>query len=111
MDISNDNGKPIIMAYICTLFYRSWLSAGVSTHEKFLLQFPCINAFVAQLLLTVAPLKSIVGQDAAELKEKYPWIPPRVIHVKLSARNILTEFTTQQARIILSNIFRIFAAF
>ncbi|XP_013382147.2 uncharacterized protein LOC106152947, partial [Lingula anatina] len=58
---------------------RSWLTHDMSTHEKFLLRFPCINSFSAQILLTVTSLSQLVLIPWPQLVTVCPWLPHKVL--------------------------------
>ncbi|XP_039514607.1 protein shortage in chiasmata 1 ortholog isoform X2 [Pimephales promelas] len=59
---------------------RDWLSARPTKAEDCLLQFPCINPLVAQLMLRRAPsLQWLLGASYSELQEMFPQIPHKVI--------------------------------
>ncbi|CAH1775973.1 unnamed protein product [Owenia fusiformis] len=60
---------------------RQWLSEEVTQHERLLLCFPCLNAFSAQILLSVSPLKSLVAMTIPALQDKCPWIPVRMLQM------------------------------
>ncbi|KAK7164019.1 hypothetical protein R3I94_002670 [Phoxinus phoxinus] len=59
---------------------RDWLSVRPTEEEHCLLQFPCINPLVAQLMLRRAPsLQWLLGASFSELQEMFPQIPHKVI--------------------------------
>ncbi|XP_077097802.1 protein shortage in chiasmata 1 ortholog isoform X2 [Siphateles boraxobius] len=59
---------------------RDWLSVRPTKAEHCLLQFPCINPLVAQLMLRRAPsLQWLLGASFSELQEMFPQIPHKVI--------------------------------
>ncbi|KAF4113834.1 hypothetical protein G5714_006379 [Onychostoma macrolepis] len=59
---------------------RGWLSVQPTEAERCLLQFPCINPLVAQLMLRRAPsLQWLLGASFSELQEMFPQIPHKVI--------------------------------
>ncbi|XP_073808058.1 protein shortage in chiasmata 1 ortholog isoform X3 [Danio rerio] len=59
---------------------RDWLSVQPTEAEHCLLQFPCINPLVAQLMLRKAPsLQWLLGASFSELQEMFPHILHRVI--------------------------------
>ncbi|CAH1243153.1 C9orf84 [Branchiostoma lanceolatum] len=58
---------------------RTWLTEDMSMHEKFLLSFPCINSFSAQVMLTAAPLYQLLTCPMQELVTLCPWIPQKVL--------------------------------
>ncbi|KAI0233006.1 hypothetical protein LSAT2_016788 [Lamellibrachia satsuma] len=60
---------------------RPWLAPELSQHEKLLLMFPCFNSFSAQVLLTRAPLKSLLTVSAEELAQLCPWLPQKTIQL------------------------------
>ncbi|XP_019645270.1 PREDICTED: uncharacterized protein LOC109486018 [Branchiostoma belcheri] len=51
----------------------------MSMHEQFLLSFPCINSFSAQVMLTAAPLYQLLTCPMQELVTLCPWIPQKVL--------------------------------
>ncbi|XP_043096568.1 protein shortage in chiasmata 1 ortholog [Puntigrus tetrazona] len=59
---------------------RDWLSVQSTEAERCLLEFPCINPLVAQLMLKRAPsLQWLLGASFSELQEMFPQIPHKVI--------------------------------
>ncbi|XP_059405514.1 protein shortage in chiasmata 1 ortholog isoform X4 [Carassius carassius] len=59
---------------------RDWLTVQPTEAERCLLQFPCINPLVAQLMLRRAPsLQWLLGASFSELQEMFPQIPHKVI--------------------------------
>ncbi|KAI8510225.1 DTW domain-containing protein 2 [Branchiostoma belcheri] len=58
---------------------RTWLTEDMSMHEQFLLSFPCINSFSAQVMLTAAPLYQLLTCPMQELVTLCPWIPQKVL--------------------------------
>ncbi|XP_035698397.1 uncharacterized protein LOC118431368 [Branchiostoma floridae] len=58
---------------------RTWLTEDISMHEQFLLSFPCINSFSAQVMLTAAPLYQLLTCPIQELFTLCPWIPHKVL--------------------------------
>ncbi|TRZ04528.1 hypothetical protein DNTS_014379, partial [Danionella cerebrum] len=59
---------------------RDWLSVHPSEAEQCLLQFPCVNPLVAQLMLRKAPsLQWLLGAAFSELREMFPQLPHKVI--------------------------------
>lgn len=59
---------------------RDWLSVRPTEAEHCLLQFPCINPLVAQVMLRRAPsLQWLLGASFSELQEMFPQIPHKVI--------------------------------
>ncbi|XP_072025479.1 protein shortage in chiasmata 1 ortholog-like [Amphiura filiformis] len=62
---------------------RSWLTNTVSKHEKVLLQFPCLNAYSAQIMLTAAPLKKLLTMSLPELISTCPWIQHKTLKASM----------------------------
>ncbi|KAJ8040852.1 hypothetical protein HOLleu_15271 [Holothuria leucospilota] len=61
---------------------RQCLTAQASKHEVFLMQFPSINAFTAQVLLTSAPLCKLLANYSADvLVTMAPWIPIKFLKI------------------------------
>ncbi|XP_067295641.1 protein shortage in chiasmata 1 ortholog isoform X2 [Pseudorasbora parva] len=61
---------------------RDWLSVQPTEAEHCLLQFPCINPLIAQVMLRRAPsLQWLLGASFSELQEMFPQIPQKVIKV------------------------------
>uniref|UniRef100_A0A9J8B2D7 Protein shortage in chiasmata 1 ortholog n=1 Tax=Cyprinus carpio carpio TaxID=630221 RepID=A0A9J8B2D7_CYPCA len=59
---------------------RDWLTVQPTEVERCLLQFPCINPLVAQLMLRRVPsLQWLLGASLSELQEMFPQIPHKVI--------------------------------
>ncbi|XP_051807077.1 protein shortage in chiasmata 1 ortholog [Acanthochromis polyacanthus] len=59
---------------------RDWLSVMPSQEEKCLLQFPCINPLVGQLMLSRAPsVQWILEAPLSQLKELLPEVPHKVL--------------------------------
>jgi hypothetical protein len=72
---------------------RSWLTEQMSLHEKCLLSVPCINAFSAQVMLTVAPLRDLLSMSREDLFSSCRWLPKKVLEnfynvTRLGQRNI-----------------------
>jgi hypothetical protein len=58
---------------------REWIADDAETHEKFLLNFPCLNSFSAQLMLRGNSLGEILPLSAPQLQELFPWLPLKVL--------------------------------
>ncbi|KAM9858575.1 protein shortage in chiasmata 1 ortholog [Aulostomus maculatus] len=59
---------------------RDWLCVMPSQEETCLLQFPCINPLVSQLMLKRAPsLQWLLGATLSQLKELLPEVPSKVL--------------------------------
>ncbi|XP_048583702.1 uncharacterized protein LOC116612526 [Nematostella vectensis] len=54
---------------------RVWLSHEMSAHERFLLSFPCLNAFSAQVMLSSAALPLLLTMPLGQLVTACPRIP------------------------------------
>ncbi|XP_043916285.1 protein shortage in chiasmata 1 ortholog-like [Protopterus annectens] len=93
------NGDPV------TWLDRSWLSVSPSEGEKFLLVFPCINPFVAQLMLKKSfSLQWLLSATFDQLQEILPEVPGKVLKhfgditalYKLDSTSLLSEETPFQ---------------
>ncbi|XP_068603645.1 protein shortage in chiasmata 1 ortholog, partial [Brachionichthys hirsutus] len=63
-----------------TYLDRDWLTVIPSEAEKRLLQFPCINPLVAQLMLRRAPFfQWLFGASLSQLEELLPEVPQKVL--------------------------------
>ncbi|XP_057205873.1 protein shortage in chiasmata 1 ortholog [Triplophysa rosa] len=59
---------------------RDWISVQTTEEERCLLQFPCINPLVAQLMLSRAPsLQWLLEASLVDLQEMFPQVPHKVI--------------------------------
>ncbi|XP_076007238.1 protein shortage in chiasmata 1 ortholog [Genypterus blacodes] len=59
---------------------RGWLTVMPSQDENFLLQFPCMNPLVSQLMLRRAPsFQWLLGASLFQLKELLPEVPQKVL--------------------------------
>uniref|UniRef100_A0AAQ5WVV6 Protein shortage in chiasmata 1 ortholog n=1 Tax=Amphiprion ocellaris TaxID=80972 RepID=A0AAQ5WVV6_AMPOC len=59
---------------------RDWLSVMLSQEEKCLLQFPCINPLVGQLMLSRAPsVQWLLEAPLSQLMELLPEVPHKVL--------------------------------
>ncbi|XP_032371378.1 protein shortage in chiasmata 1 ortholog isoform X1 [Etheostoma spectabile] len=59
---------------------RDWLTVIPSEEEKCLMQFPCINPLVSQLMLNRAPsIQWLLGASLSQLMELLPEVPHKVL--------------------------------
>ncbi|KAM7415771.1 hypothetical protein PAMA_018030 [Pampus argenteus] len=59
---------------------RDWLAVMPSQEEQCLLQFPCINPLVCQLMLKrAASFQRLLGASLSQLKELLPEVPHKVL--------------------------------
>ncbi|XP_034081149.1 protein shortage in chiasmata 1 ortholog isoform X1 [Gymnodraco acuticeps] len=80
---------------------RDWLAVIPSEEEKCLLQFPCINPLVGQLMLRRAPsIQWLLGAPLSQLKELLPEVPQKVLKLfsdttslYMESQAVLTETT------------------
>ncbi|XP_071842316.1 uncharacterized protein [Apostichopus japonicus] len=61
--------------------HRQCITAYPSKHEIFLTQFPSINSFTAQVLLTSTPLNKLLSSSAEELGSLAPWVPRKFLKI------------------------------
>ncbi|KAK2910950.1 hypothetical protein Q8A67_003083 [Cirrhinus molitorella] len=86
---------------------RDWLSVQPTEEECCLLQFPCINPLVAQLMLRRAPsLQWLLGASFSELQEMFPQIPHKVIKLfsDITAQSKVKTATQKSENTPFSNI-------
>uniref|UniRef100_A0A8P4GRS3 Protein shortage in chiasmata 1 ortholog n=1 Tax=Dicentrarchus labrax TaxID=13489 RepID=A0A8P4GRS3_DICLA len=70
---------------------RDWLTVIPSENEKCLLQFPCINPLVSQLMLRRAPsLQWLMGASLSQLKELLPEVPQKVLKLFSDTTSLYT---------------------
>ncbi|KAM9360190.1 protein shortage in chiasmata 1 ortholog [Symphorus nematophorus] len=70
---------------------RDWLTVIPSEEEKCLLQFPCINPLVSQLMLKRAPsLQWLLGASLSQLKELLPEVPQKVLKLFSDTTSLYT---------------------
>ncbi|XP_038560284.1 protein shortage in chiasmata 1 ortholog isoform X2 [Micropterus salmoides] len=73
---------------------RDWLTVIPSEEEKCLLQFPCINPLVGQLLLRRAPsFQWLLGASLSQLKELIPEVPHKVLKLFSDTTSLYTLTT------------------
>ncbi|XP_029999100.1 protein shortage in chiasmata 1 ortholog [Sphaeramia orbicularis] len=73
---------------------RDWLSVMVSQEEQCLLQFPCINPLVSQLMLRRAPtLRWLLGASLSQLKDLLPEVPYKVLKLFSDTTSLYTQTT------------------
>ncbi|KAI9513783.1 hypothetical protein NQZ68_039447 [Dissostichus eleginoides] len=71
---------------------RDWLAVIPSKEEKCLLQFPCINPLVGQLMLRRAPsVQWLLGATLSQLKELLPEVPQKVLKLFSDTTSLYTE--------------------
>lgn len=58
---------------------RPWLTSQMSSHERLLLSFPCINSISAQVILTAMSLLQVLESSFSHMRNILPWIPSKVI--------------------------------
>jgi len=63
--------------FVCS----SWLTSHTTDAERFLLSLPCVNPFVAQLLLHLSNLKDICGLSTSAFMDQMSWLPRRIAQV------------------------------
>ncbi|XP_070820016.1 protein shortage in chiasmata 1 ortholog [Chaetodon trifascialis] len=73
---------------------RDWLNVIPSQEENCLLQFPCINPLVSQLMLRRAPsLQWLLGASLSQLKELLPEVPHKVLKLFSDTTSLYTQTT------------------
>ncbi|XP_058492394.1 protein shortage in chiasmata 1 ortholog isoform X2 [Solea solea] len=73
---------------------RDWLSVMPSQEEECLLQFPCINSLVSQLMLRRAPtLQWLLGASLPQLNELLPEVPHKVLKLFSDTTSLYTLTT------------------
>ncbi|XP_027133830.1 protein shortage in chiasmata 1 ortholog isoform X2 [Larimichthys crocea] len=73
---------------------RDWLSVSPSEEEKCLLQFPCINPLVSQLMLRRAPsFRWLLGVSLSQLKELLPEVPQKVLEMFSDTTSLYPQTT------------------
>ncbi|CAE1329442.1 unnamed protein product [Acanthosepion pharaonis] len=60
---------------------RDWLTEDITKEEKFLINWPCINSFCAQLMLKSTSLKQLLLLPVEHLKHRFHWLPHHVIEI------------------------------
>ena len=58
---------------------RTWLTEEESNHEMLLCKLPCINSYVAQIMLTTYSLSDLMGLELQECIENMPVIPECIL--------------------------------
>ena len=58
---------------------RTWLTEEESNHEKILSKIPCINAYVAQIMLTTYPIIDLMSLNLQELIQNISVVPENVL--------------------------------
>ncbi|XP_070759887.1 protein shortage in chiasmata 1 ortholog [Enoplosus armatus] len=77
-----------------TCLDRDWLTVIPSEEEKRLLQFPCINPLVSQLMLRRAPSSQwLLGASLSQLKELFPEVPHKVLKLFSDTTSLYTLTT------------------
>ncbi|XP_042344529.1 protein shortage in chiasmata 1 ortholog [Plectropomus leopardus] len=77
---------------------RDWLTVIPSEEENCLLQFPCINPLVGQLMLRRAPsIQWLLGASLSTLKELLPEVPHKVLKLFSDTTSLYTPTTDQPA--------------
>ncbi|XP_078105996.1 protein shortage in chiasmata 1 ortholog [Sander vitreus] len=70
---------------------RDWLTVIPSEEEKCLLQFPCINPLVSQLMLKRAPsIQWLLGASMSQLIELLPEVPHKVLKLFSDTTSLYT---------------------
>ncbi|XP_053277060.1 protein shortage in chiasmata 1 ortholog [Pleuronectes platessa] len=73
---------------------RDWLTVIPSQEEKCLLQFPCVNPLVSQLMLRRAPsLQWLLGASLPQLSELLPEVPHKVLKLFSDTTSLFTLTT------------------
>ncbi|XP_040898476.1 protein shortage in chiasmata 1 ortholog [Toxotes jaculatrix] len=73
---------------------RDWLSVIPTQEEECLLQFPCINPLVSQLMLRRAPsFQWLLGAPLSQLKELLPEVPHKVLKLFSEITSLYTPTT------------------
>ncbi|XP_060927905.1 protein shortage in chiasmata 1 ortholog [Limanda limanda] len=73
---------------------RDWLTVIPSQGEKCLLQFPCVNPLVSQLMLRRAPsLQWLLGASLPQLSELLPEVPHKVLKLFSDTTSLFTLTT------------------
>ncbi|XP_063886634.1 uncharacterized protein LOC135114682 [Scylla paramamosain] len=68
---------------------RPWLTSQMSSHERLLLSFPCINSISAQVILTAMSLLQVLESSFSHMRNILPWIPSKVIKMLQMNRYLL----------------------
>uniref|UniRef100_UPI003AB0A4C6 protein shortage in chiasmata 1 ortholog n=1 Tax=Centroberyx gerrardi TaxID=166262 RepID=UPI003AB0A4C6 len=77
---------------------RDWLAVTPSEEEKCLLQFPCMNPLVSQLMLSrVLSIQWLLGASFSQLKELLPEVPHKVLKL-FSDTTSLYKLTTAHSQ-------------
>ncbi|XP_071402352.1 protein shortage in chiasmata 1 ortholog [Centroberyx affinis] len=77
---------------------RHWLAVMPSEEEKCLLQFPCMNPLVSQLMLSRVPsIQWLLGASLSQLKELLPEVPHKVLKL-FSDTTSLYKLTTDRSQ-------------
>ncbi|XP_031705240.1 protein shortage in chiasmata 1 ortholog [Anarrhichthys ocellatus] len=75
---------------------RDWLTVTPSEEESCLLQFPCINPLVSQLMLRRAPsVQWLLGASLSQLMELLPEVPHKVLKLFSDTTSLYTLTTGQ----------------
>ncbi|XP_062418176.1 protein shortage in chiasmata 1 ortholog [Pungitius pungitius] len=70
---------------------RDWLTVNPSEEERCLVQFPCINPLVGQLMLRRAPsLRWLLGASLSQLMELLPEVPHKVLKLFSDTTSLYT---------------------
>ncbi|XP_047197297.1 protein shortage in chiasmata 1 ortholog [Hippoglossus stenolepis] len=73
---------------------RDWLTVIPSQEEKCLLQFPCVNPLVSQLMLRRAPSSQwLLGASLSQLGELLPEVPQKVLKLFSDTTSLFTLTT------------------
>ncbi|XP_068577022.1 protein shortage in chiasmata 1 ortholog [Cebidichthys violaceus] len=73
---------------------RNWLTVTPSEEERCLLQFPCINPLVSQLMLRRAPsVQWLLGASLSQLMELLPEVPHKVLKLFSDTTSLYTLTT------------------
>ncbi|XP_036953332.1 protein shortage in chiasmata 1 ortholog isoform X4 [Acanthopagrus latus] len=71
---------------------RDWLTVIPSKEEKLLLQFPCINPLVSQLMLRRAPsFQWLLGATLSQLRKLLPQVPQKVLKLFSDTTSLYTR--------------------
>ncbi|XP_026200054.1 protein shortage in chiasmata 1 ortholog isoform X3 [Anabas testudineus] len=71
---------------------RDWLTVMPSQEEKCLLQFPCVNPLVAQLMLRRASsFQWLLGASLSQLKQLLPEVPHKVLKMFSDITSLYTQ--------------------
>ncbi|KAG7221310.1 hypothetical protein INR49_017377 [Caranx melampygus] len=82
---------------------RDWLTVMPSQEETCLLQFPCINPLVSQLMLRRAPsFHWLLRASLAQLKELLPEVPHKVLKLFSDTTSLYTDSNHPESQTVVT---------